>query len=75
LFSVGSKMSATFINASTGQPTTLSLRGDFWGGSADITIEGGPVVAQITRQVVNMREVFTDKQTVSDYLFGCYGGI
>lgn len=42
------------------------LRGDFWGGSADITIgDGGPAVAQIARNVFNMREVFHDKQTVS----------
>ncbi|WVW80493.1 hypothetical protein I302_102477 [Kwoniella bestiolae CBS 10118] len=61
--SFGSKMEATFTNPSTGQPITLLLKGDFWGGSADISIENGPVVAQISRQVFNMREVFTDQQT------------
>jgi hypothetical protein len=60
-------MSATFINHSTHQPTTVTLSGDFWGGSADIAIEGGPVVAQIRREVFNMRQVFGDKQTVSDF--------
>ncbi|WWC96582.1 hypothetical protein V866_003450 [Kwoniella sp. B9012] len=61
--SFGSKMEATFTNPATNQPITLLLKGDFWGGSADISIENGPVVAQISRQVFNMREVFTDQQT------------
>ena len=58
-------MQATFINHSTKQETTIDLRGDFWGGSGDLTVEGGPTVAQITRQMMNMREMFTDNQTVS----------
>jgi uncharacterized protein YxjI len=57
-------MQATFRNHSTGQEVTLELRGDMWGGSADISMGGVPV-AQITRQLFNMREVFADKQTVS----------
>ena len=57
-------MQATFINHSTNQETTIDLRGDFWGGSGDLTVEGGPTVAQITRQLMNMRQVFTDTQTV-----------
>lgn len=58
-------MEATFTNASTGQPVTINLRGDMWGGSADLSLgEGGPPIAQITRQMMNMREVFTDNQTV-----------
>jgi hypothetical protein len=61
---VGTKMQATFRNHSTGQEVTLELRGDMWGGSADISMGGVPV-AQITRQLFNMREVFADKQTVS----------
>ncbi|WWD05355.1 hypothetical protein V865_003428 [Kwoniella europaea PYCC6329] len=61
--SFGSKMEATFTNPATNQPITLLLKGDFWGGSADISVENGPVVAQISRQVFNMREVFTDQQT------------
>ncbi|ODO07650.1 hypothetical protein L198_01231 [Cryptococcus wingfieldii CBS 7118] len=60
---VGSHMVATFKNASNGQDTTLVLRGDFWGGSADIKVDNGPVVAQITRKVFNAREYFGDKQT------------
>ena len=58
-------MKATFRNASTQQETTIDLRGDFWGGSGDLTVENGPTVAQITRQMMNMREVFTDNQTAS----------
>lgn len=61
-------MVAEFINASTGQPVTLELRGDFWGGSGDIAWDGR-VVAQITRDVVNMREIFTNNQTVSEREF------
>ncbi len=57
-------MQATFINASTSQEVVLTLRGDFWGGSADITIGDRPV-AQISRKLFNMREIFVDKQTVS----------
>ena len=63
--SVGTKMQATFMNHSTHRETTIDLRGDFWGGSGDLTVEGGPTVAQITRQMMNMREMFTDNQTVS----------
>jgi hypothetical protein len=56
-------MEASFKNHSTGQEVTLELRGDMWGGSADIAIQGRPV-AQINRRLVNMREIFSDKQTV-----------
>lgn len=61
-------MEAKFVNHSTNKETVIELRGDFWGGSGDLTVEGGPTVAQITRQMANMREVLTDKQTVSDSL-------
>ncbi|KAK8865575.1 hypothetical protein IAR55_000719 [Kwoniella newhampshirensis] len=60
---LGSRMEATFINHSTHAETTLELRGDFWGGSADIHVVNGPIVAQISRQLFNARELFTDKQT------------
>jgi hypothetical protein len=56
-------MTASFINAADNRPISLDLRGDFWGGSADIALAGRPV-AQISRKLMNMREVFTDKQTV-----------
>ncbi len=59
-------MEATFRNASTGEEITLELRGDFWGGSADIAfVGGGQTVAQITRDVWNARQIMGDKQTVS----------
>lgn len=62
--SFGSHMVATFHNPAANSPTTLVLKGDFWGGSADITIEDGPVVAQISRKLFNAREFWGDKQTV-----------
>ncbi|WVF71015.1 hypothetical protein IAT40_005811 [Kwoniella sp. CBS 6097] len=61
--SFGSKMEATFHNPATSQEVTLLLRGDFWGGSADITVENGPVVAQITRELMNARQIFGGQQT------------
>ncbi|KAM0751765.1 DUF567-domain-containing protein [Meredithblackwellia eburnea MCA 4105] len=62
-FGVGTKMTLTFNNtAHDGQPMELELRGDFWGGSADIAINGRPA-AQISRDLMNMREIFRDKQT------------
>ena len=44
---------------------SLSLRADSvttQGGSADIALNGSPV-AQISRSLLNARELFTDKQT------------
>jgi uncharacterized protein YxjI len=62
---VGStKMEASFTNHSTGQPTIIELHGDFWGGAADLSVQGGPVVAQITRDAFSMREVLTNSQVV-----------
>ncbi|WVR05557.1 hypothetical protein IAU60_002576 [Kwoniella sp. DSM 27419] len=61
--SFGSKMEAVFVNASTRQTTTLLLKGDFWGGSADISIENGPVVAQISRDMINARQIFGGQQS------------
>lgn len=60
---VGTKMLAEFTNASSGHPVVLELRGDFWGGSGDIAWDGRPV-AQITRDLMNAREIFTNNQTV-----------
>ena len=56
------KMIAIFTNASDGAPIELDLKGNFWGGSAEIDL-GGRTVATISRQVANMREMFADKQT------------
>lgn len=65
--SFGSHLVATFHNPATNSPTTLVLKGDFWGGSADISIEGGPVVGQISRKLFNAREFWGDKQTVRPF--------
>lgn len=62
---VGSKMHATFVNASTGQPTTISLRGDIIGRSADLILDNGQVVAQIKRDILNATNFFTGQDTVS----------
>jgi uncharacterized protein YxjI len=56
-------MEASFISHSTNQEVTIQLRGDLWGGSADLAMGDRPV-AQISRQIFNMREVFHDKQSV-----------
>jgi hypothetical protein len=62
---VSTKMEATFKNHSTGQEMVIDLNGDFWGGSADLSVQGGPVIAQITRDVFSAREVFTSSNAVS----------
>ncbi|RSH77415.1 uncharacterized protein EHS24_003381 [Apiotrichum porosum] len=59
----GSKMHATFVNASTGQPTTISLRGDIIGRSADLILDNGQVVAQIKRDILNATNFFTGQDT------------
>ncbi|ODN77884.1 hypothetical protein, variant 2 [Cryptococcus amylolentus CBS 6039] len=64
-FAFGAKAIATFHDAATNVPMALSLRGDFWGGSADISVVNGPVIAQIYRDVLNAREIFAGQQTVS----------
>lgn len=56
-------MVATFVNAADGQEIELLLRGDFFGGTADIALGDRPV-AQIRRKLFNAREVLTDNQTV-----------
>jgi len=57
-------MEATFKNHGTGQEMAIDLNGDFWGGSADLSVQGGPVIAQITRQVFGAREMFSDSNSV-----------
>jgi hypothetical protein len=61
---VSTKMEATFRNHSTGQETIIDLNGDFWGGAADLSIQGGPVIAQITRDAFSAREIFSNSQQV-----------
>lgn len=59
LMTVSTKMEATFRNYSTGQETVIDLNGDFWGGAADLSVQGGPVIAQITRDAFSAREILT----------------
>ncbi|KAH8663581.1 tubby C-terminal-like domain-containing protein [Tricladium varicosporioides] len=62
-FSIGtSKMIATFVNQSNGQPVELLVKGDWLDRSATITMNG-VVVAQISRSYFNMREIFGGQQT------------
>jgi len=62
-------MEAEFTNHSTGQHTVIELHGDFWGGAADLSVQGGPVIAQITQDAFSMREVFTDSQQVGFFVY------
>lgn len=60
---VGSKLVATFTQ--NGVEHELTLKGDFWGGSANITMKDGPAIAHISRKLATVGEFFGDKQTVS----------
>ncbi len=50
-------MIATFTNASNHAPIELLVKGDWFDKSATITM-GNIVVAQISRKMFNMREIF-----------------
>lgn len=56
-------MSAQFTNVITGQPTELSVKGDMFGMDATIFLNESVPIAQISRQYMNAREIFTDNQT------------
>lgn len=60
--SFGTKMEIKFQNAVDGVKTELDVKGDFWGGSANITLNDRPV-AHISRSLANLREIKFDKQT------------
>ncbi|KAI9635388.1 tubby C-terminal-like domain-containing protein [Dioszegia hungarica] len=61
---VSTKMEATFTNAVTGQPTNIYLHGDMFGGFAVLSLgEGGPPIAQITRDFASARDIFINAQT------------
>lgn len=60
--SMGTKMEIKFQNASDNAKVELDVKGDFWGGSANITLNDRPV-AHISRSIANVREVKFDKQT------------
>jgi hypothetical protein len=66
ILAVSTKMEATFTNAVTGQPTNIYLHGDMFGGFAVLSLgEGGPPIAQITRDFASARDIFINAQTVS----------
>lgn len=68
-FSIGSsKSSVHFKNASDGRDLELELKGDWFDRSAAITLAGRPV-AEISRKMLNAREMLGDKQTVSFLFF------
>jgi uncharacterized protein YxjI len=62
---IGSKSSVTFKNASDQNDVELEVKGDWIDRSAEITYAGRPV-AHISRSFFNVREIFGDKQTVSN---------
>jgi len=41
------------------------VHGDFWGGSANISLKDGTRLAHIGRDMLNTSEVMADQQTVS----------
>lgn len=61
-FSFGTKIEAGFVNAHDGQPVTIKLRGDIFGGSATLTTADGRPIAQIYRQY-DMVDIFMGAQT------------
>jgi len=60
-----SKSTVTFKNASDGHDVELDVRGSWFDRSASITFGGQPV-AHISRSFFNVREIFADKDTVSE---------
>jgi uncharacterized protein YxjI len=64
-FSIGSSKSTIhFKNASDGRELELDMKGDWFDRSAAITLNGRPV-AEISRKMLNAREMSGSKQTVS----------
>ena len=61
--SFGTKMSAVFTSATTGKQTELSIKGDMFGMGANIMMNDSIPVATISRQYMNIRQVWGDQQT------------
>jgi uncharacterized protein YxjI len=55
-------MVVLFTNASDGRAVELQCKGDWLDRSATITFNGQPI-AQISRKMFNVREMFANKQT------------
>ena len=63
-----SKLTASFVNASTGQPIELLVQGNWFNRSATITIKDTEIVAaQVSRQFMNARQLLGGMQTVSSF--------
>ncbi len=61
---LGSKARATFTNATTGQPESLMMKGNWFDSAADIVDEKtGMVVAQINRKLLSGRDILFGQQT------------
>ncbi|KAH7104221.1 tubby C-terminal-like domain-containing protein [Auriculariales sp. MPI-PUGE-AT-0066] len=61
-FSLGTKLTATYTNPTTGQEEQLVLKGDFFDRKAEIKW-GDVVVARISREFVNAGQLLFDQQT------------
>ncbi|RXK37494.1 hypothetical protein M231_05215 [Tremella mesenterica] len=61
-FSFGTKLEATFRNAVDGNEIVLTVKGDIFAYSADVML-GETVIAQIRKQLVDVREYLADTQT------------
>ncbi|WVQ80765.1 hypothetical protein IAT38_002870 [Cryptococcus sp. DSM 104549] len=62
-FNLVTHMSITFTDTHSEKPLTLLLDGDWWGGSADISLPNGTIIAQIKRKMLKAREILAGKQT------------
>lgn len=66
-----SKMIATFTNASNNQPVELLIKGDWFDRAATITM-GNITVATISRNFMNVGQIFGNQQT---YFLTCAPGV
>jgi len=61
---LGSKATGTFTNASTGQPESLKMKGNWFDSAADIVNEKtGTVVGRIDRKLLSGRDLLFGQQT------------
>jgi uncharacterized protein YxjI len=61
---IGSKMTAKFINAADNQPLEIECRGNWLDKSCEmVLVHTGQKVASISRNMLNLRDFFGDKQT------------
>ncbi|WVF71013.1 hypothetical protein IAT40_005809 [Kwoniella sp. CBS 6097] len=49
-FALGNAAEAVYLNTPTKSKATVDLKGDFWVGAADLIVQGGPIIAQLSRQ-------------------------